>query len=196
MDTFKHLMRRDDEEYEEGELTPTMAGLLMALLCLVLLGLACIGALLVLRRMRQRRMAGSGLPTYETSPSMTHLNAGSDVGSRRGHRRTLTITSTPYSAPTVSYHDQEKAEFLNEKGGPGSPVPEIHITFPEEHGDKRGSRVVVVKITDNGNVGLEPYQEKDQLPRYEKEEGKRDEWRSLDLEKMGGLREKDEKRWG
>ena len=123
---------------------------------------------------------------------MTHLNAPA----KRGHRRTLTITSTPYAPPHITCQDSEKAAFLGgENREPGSPVPEIHITFPEEQGEKRGSRVVVVSVTDSGNVGLEPYVDKDeQLPKYEQREG---EWRSLDLERLGGLKEKEsEKRWG
>ena len=79
---------------------------------------------------------------------------------------------------------------------PASPVPEIRITFPEEEEDSSGKRksgrVVVVRISDNGGVGLEPYQEC--LPPYQS--GESDRFQSLDLERMGGLREKEhEKQW-
>ena len=70
--------------------------------------------------------------------------------------------------------------------------PEIRIQFPEEenHDTKRQSigRVVVVRISDKGGIGLEPYQE--QLPAYQKEDG--DRFQSLDLDRIGGLKEKEQ----
>lgn len=72
---------------------------------------------------------------------------------------------------------------------PTSPVPEIRITFPEEEDDggkRKSGRVVVVRISETGGVGLEPYND-DQLPPYQKsDDGK---FQSLDLERMGGLKE-------
>ena len=79
--------------------------------------------------------------------------------------------------------------------GASSPVsiPEIRITFPEEEdesGKRKSGRVVVVQVSDMGSVGLEPLrQEKEEeglLPAYY--EGK--DWKELDLEMMGGLKEK------
>jgi len=75
-------------------------------------------------------------------------------------------------------------------------VPEIRLTFPEEidASGKRQSRVVVVKIGDNGGVGLEPCAEET----LSAQTFFQTEWKSLDLEKMGGLRDRaDEKpqRW-
>ena len=73
---------------------------------------------------------------------------------------------------------------------PASPVPEIRITFPEEEdkAGKRQSRVVVVRISDKGDIGLEPYEE-EPLPVYQQREN--DGFKSLDLERIGGLKEKD-----
>lgn len=73
---------------------------------------------------------------------------------------------------------------------PQSPVPEIRITFPEEvddHGKRQSGRVVVVRVGDNGGVGLEPVSEK--LPPYQYSES--DRFHSLDLDRIGGLKEKD-----
>ena len=67
-------------------------------------------------------------------------------------------------------------------------VPEIRITFPDDDDEKdRRSRVVVVKVTDMGGVGLEPLADMDKqgLPRYEAQEG----FREVDLERCGGLKE-------
>ena len=47
---------------------------------------------------------------------------------------------------------------------------------------------MVVRIGDKGDVGLEPYEE-EQLPAYQQREG--DEFKSLDLERIGGLKEKE-----
>jgi len=77
----------------------------------------------------------------------------------------------------------------NSSSPPDSPVPEIHITFPEEEdeaGKRKSGRVVVVRISEGGGVGLEPYQE--QLPPYQANEA--DRFHSLDIERMGGLKEK------
>lgn len=74
---------------------------------------------------------------------------------------------------------------------PQSPIPEIRITFPEEEdgsGKRKSGRVVVVRISEAGGVGLEPYHDHDdQLPPYQMAGDGRFE--SLDLERMGGLKE-------
>ncbi len=73
---------------------------------------------------------------------------------------------------------------------PSSPLPEIRITFPEEEDDagkRKSGRVVVVRISENGGVGLEPYND-DHLPPYQRSDAER--FHSLDLDRMGGLKEK------
>lgn len=73
--------------------------------------------------------------------------------------------------------------------GPPSPVPEIRITFPEEEdndGKRRSGRVVVVRISETGGVGLEPYHD-EHLPPYVKDDAER--FQSLDLDRIGGLKE-------
>ncbi|KAA8573045.1 hypothetical protein EYC84_003583 [Monilinia fructicola] len=78
---------------------------------------------------------------------------------------------------------------------PRSPddVPEIRITFPDEHdestGHKKSGRVVVVRVGETG-VGLEPLKGQDQLPAYEKETGGT-RFQSIDMDRIGGLKEKE-----
>jgi hypothetical protein len=139
--------------------------LLVVLTILFFVGCLCIGALLVLRRIRNSRQK-------------------SDVEGQgfKSHRRSR-------HPPSISITN-EKAAFLHSDSAPSSPVPEIRITFPEEESTdgKRQSRVVVVHITEKGGVGYEPYEE--QLPAYEEKESGR--FQSLDLERIGGLKEKSE----
>ena len=82
----------------------------------------------------------------------------------------------------------EKLAFLNEDGySMRDSAPAIHLTLPEDHitYGNRQSRVVVVTIGDSGSVGYAPYQEP--LPVYQQKESSR--FHSLDLERIGGLRE-------
>ena len=74
-------------------------------------------------------------------------------------------------------------------GSPVSPVPEIRITFPEEEneaGKSKSGRVVVVRISETGGLGLEPYSD-EHLPAYQQSDAER--FQSLDLDRMGGLKE-------
>jgi len=73
-----------------------------------------------------------------------------------------------------------------------SPVPEIRITFPDEEdkqGRRRSGRVLVVRVGESG-VGLEPLHDEEQLPAYVRESGER--FHSIDIERIGGLKEKSE----
>lgn len=85
----------------------------------------------------------------------------------------------------------EKSAFLEQTSSPPtSPVPEIRITFPEEEdnsGKRKSGRCVVVRISEAGGLGLEPYEET--LPPYQTSDP--DRFQSLDLERMGGLKEKE-----
>jgi len=79
---------------------------------------------------------------------------------------------------------------------PGSPVPEIRITFPDEtdeSGRPKSGRVVVVRISETGGVGLEPlHDHEEQLPAYEKEVKDGQKFQSIDMNSIGGLKEKSE----
>lgn len=177
MPSIHFLVVRDDKK---ESIDPTMITLLVSLLVLVLLGLACIGALLFLRSMRKARKEAE-LPLYEKRQSRTS-----------NHRR-LTITATPFGKKTDSiYVYQEKQQLMADTSSPPpSPVPEIRITFPDEvddSGKRQSGRVVVVRVGDH-SVGLEPLQE--DLPPYQRDAS--DRFDSLDLDRIGGLKEKDDK---
>ncbi|KAF7875134.1 hypothetical protein EAF04_002306 [Stromatinia cepivora] len=160
----------------------SMVNLLAALMILVFIGLLLAGALYVVRKVRRNRaVARQQLPLHNEPP-------------RSNHRR-LTITATPYSGrgSTIHVYD-EKSSMMDSDRAPCSPedVPEIRITFPDEHdestGRKKRGRVVVVRVGETG-VGLEPLKE-DQLPAYEKETGGT-RFQSIDMDRIGGLKEKE-----
>ena len=68
-------------------------------------------------------------------------------------------------------------------------MPEIRITFPEEEdeaGKSKSGRVVVVRISETGGLGLEPCNN-EHLPPYQQSDDER--FQSLDLDRMGGLKE-------
>lgn len=156
-------------------ITPTMYNLLIALVVLFALIAVLVSGLLVLRARRNRNkqrqlQQDEALPTYE--------------GRRSLIRSTLTI-----NAP--AYVEQEKRGLMNEGSPPGSPIPEIRITFPEEvdeGGRRKSGRVVVVRVGEH-TVGMEPVS--DSAPSYEESEKER--YESLDLDRMGGLKEKADK---
>ena len=165
--TFKNLIVRDDNMSIDN---PTTFYLLIILVVLLFIGFLSVAALMLLRLIHRRR-AQQGTECVEKPQP-------------KNHRRSR-------HPPSISITNEKAALFETaDSSGPPSPVPEIHITFPDEegHGNKRQSgRVVVVRISETGGVGLEPYQE--QLPAYQKEDGAR--FQSLDLERIGGLKEKE-----
>ena len=183
MYSLHKLVVRDDS-MSDGVLTPTVVNILMGLLGLIFLGLSLIACLFILRRSRKSKRQ-SELPLYNESTSKTS-----------NHRR-LTITASPYGRRSESvYVYSEKQTLMNSPASsPTSPIPEIRITFPEEEDDagkRKSGRVVVVRIGETG-VGLEPYQE-DDLPPYQN--GEAGKFQSLDLERIGGLKEREQgQRW-
>lgn len=118
---------------------------------------------------------------------------------RRNNRQALPSTSYApwrpgYGQPGPG-HEQvyvydEKMNLVGKSDNTqAGPVPEIRITFPDEEGQRGRNapgRVVVVKISDSGNIGLEPFHS-EQLPPYQRQDSGR--FHSLDLNRMGGLRE-------
>ncbi|KAI9646872.1 hypothetical protein NHQ30_004872 [Ciborinia camelliae] len=161
----------------------SMLNLLTALMVLVFIGLLLSGALYVVRKIRRDRAAArQQLPLHNEA-------------SRSNHRR-LTITATPYGGRGSTIHVyNEKASIIDSDRASLSPedVPEIRITFPDEHdestGRKKSGRVVVVRLGDTG-VGLEPLKNQDQLPAYENETGGA-RFQSIDMDRIGGLKEKE-----
>lgn len=169
METVSKLVARSDDD-NDG-LSPTVVDLIIALLILVLVALSLVGGLLFLRR-RRRNQSEPLLPVHN------------------GQRR-LTITATQGKKQSVFVIDEKRNLLENSSSPPQSPVPEIRLTFPEEEdetGKRKSGRVVVVRISEAGSVGLEPYHE--ELPPYQSPDSGR--FQSLDLERMGGLKEKED----
>lgn len=173
MMNINHLIARDDSKDRHNM---TNVAIVVSILMLVLLGVVLVGALLFLRNMRRARMqAEGGLPIYE----------------KRQSGRRLTITAMPYKGRESVVVYSEKEELMRSPSTPTSPVPEIRITFPDEvdeSGKSQSGRVVVVRVGEH-SVGLEPVQ--DNLPPYQRDTS--DRFDSLDLDRMGGLKEKDDK---
>jgi len=142
---------------------------------LVFVGLLCVGSLYFMRKIRlSRAIARQSLPQYNDVVSSNH--------------RRLTISTPPYGRSSSIYvYDEKSSMRINSSSPPQSPVPEIRITFPDEHdesGRMMSGRVVIVRVGENG-VGLEPLSEEEQLPAYEKQG-----FQSIDMDRIGGLKEK------
>ena len=158
-----------------------MMNLLIALVVLLAVGFLCVGILLLLRSHRNKSKISHVEEPQKLSRSSSRI-------SHRRHGANTTPINTSYAAG-------EKEKMLSEKEDgattPDSPVPEIRITFPDEVDEKDGRKspgqVVKVTISEKGGVGLEPCKE-DQLPNYERNNGRLE---SLDLDRIGGLKEKD-----
>ncbi|EME85280.1 uncharacterized protein MYCFIDRAFT_181642 [Pseudocercospora fijiensis CIRAD86] len=153
-----------------------MISLLIVLLVLLILALLLVAGLLYMRHRRRAQRNNSELPIYDEK-RMSSASAASS-----SHRRVM-------ARPSESiYVYQEKQNLVeNSSAPPSGPLPQIHITFPEEYDDtgKRVSgRVVVVRVGDTG-VGLEPLEN---LPAYQQQD--RRSFESVDLERVGGLVEK------
>lgn len=175
---INRLVARGDTD---NGLSTTHVALIVSMLTLVLLGLVLIGALMFLRSMRrarkQREEEEAQLPIYEK---------------RQSNHNRLTITTMPYKGRESVVVYSEKQELMHgSPNSPTSPVPEIRITFPDEvdeSGKRQSGRVVVVRVGEH-SVGLEPVQE--DLPAYQRDAS--DRFDSLDLDRIGGLKEKDSK---
>lgn len=171
-----NLIKRDAAV--ESTYDSTMYTLLVVLIVLLIVTFVSVFTLLFVRYRRRSRQSQE-LPMYTEKGASLRSN----------HRR-VTVR------PTESiYILQEKQNLLDNSDAPPSPttsVPEIRIHFPEETdstGKRQSGRVVVVHVGEKG-VGLEPCDDK--LPSYSQSE----RFQSLDLERIGGLKEKDiEARW-
>lgn len=180
MPAIQRLVVRDDPSDSSSSMTPTMMNLLIALVVLLIVAIILIAGLLVLRSHRKSR--------NQKYPTQHPLHPANHPKSTK-HRR-LTITATPYRRRSDLYIYNEKQTLIDAAASPPqSPIPEIRITFPEEEdagGKRQSGRVVVVRISEQGGVGLEPYNE-EYLPPYQSHDSGRFE--SLDLDRIGGLKE-------
>jgi len=184
MAVIQRLVVRDDWA-STTNITPMMMNLLIALVALLSFGPALVAGLLILRNRRKARQVQelTDLPFHDHHPTSKFLS----------HRR-LAVTASPYGRNSHAINIYNEKEIMVEEtsrpSSPTSPLPEIRITFPEEEdevGKLKSGRVVVVRISENGGVGLEPYND-DHLPPYQKSDSER--FQSLDLDRMGGLKEK------
>lgn len=179
MPVLHRLVARLDSSPSKS-LTPTMINLLITLVIIVLVGILLIAVLFFLRSQRNRKQQQHSQQSLQ-----------SDSNPKISSHRRLTITASPYGCRSESvYVYNEKQGLISEMSTPPqSPIPEIHITFPEEQdetGKRKSGRVVVVHIGETGGVGLEPYHN-DHLPPYQSSESEK--FDSLDLERIGGLKE-------
>lgn len=164
-----------------------MISLLITLVVIVIVGVLLVAALFFLRSQRNRRQPQQQQQQQQHSQHPLHR----DSNSKTSNHRRLTITASPYGRRSDSvYIYNEKQGLVNEASSPPqSPIPEIRITFPEEQdemGKRKSGRVVVVRISETGGVGLEPYHD-DHLPPYQRSDSEKFE--SLDLDRIGGLKE-------
>jgi len=178
---FNNLFRRDSfSDNDHNSYGPSMGGLPFVFLTLVIVGSLLSLALLLLRRRRlARQNQTSSLPIYNS-------------GARHSHHRSVSVTNLPTVGPnsSVFVYDEKMNLIANSSSPPSSAVPEIRVTFPDEgeEGKSQRGRVVVVHVTDTGSVGMSPLGQ-EPAPPYQRQDEER--WQSLDLERMGGLREKD-----
>lgn len=174
MDSFNHLNRRADEY--DGYYGPSVGPVLTVFVALILAGSLLSLGLICLRR-RRNAQRHTVLPQYRAHT----------------HHRSASVTNLPNLArnETVFVYDEKMNLIANSANPPPSAIPQIRVTFPDddEHsGQARPGRVVVVHVTDTGSVGMSPLSQ-GPAPPYQQTDAER--FQSLDLERMGGLREKD-----
>lgn len=180
MDSFSRLITRGTEQPSDNS---SVINLLIALLVIVFVGLIAFALLVLLRRMRrQKQMMNETLPQYQ------------DVKRTGNHRRLTIQTGNGKNgrSSVIVVNSGGQPMLANPHSPPHSPdnVPEIHITFPDEQdeqGRPKSGRVVVVRVGET-TVGLEPLHD-EQLPAYEKES--KTQFYSIDMDKIGGLKEKE-----
>ncbi|KAL2107251.1 hypothetical protein VUR80DRAFT_5515 [Thermomyces stellatus] len=167
--------RNDDEGFDRDTIN-----VLIIVLSLVVLGLSLASVLLYIRRVRQqRRMTPTGAPPAYKDVRPSHLT----IETTDKHGRSSMVVIGKDGEPMLS----------NPRSPPHSPdnVPEIRITFPDEMDDtgkKQDGRVVLVRMGET-SIGLEPVDD-EPLPAYEKEN--KSQFYSIDMEKIGGLKEKED----
>ncbi|OAR02015.1 hypothetical protein LLEC1_03424 [Akanthomyces lecanii] len=179
LEPLRRLVSRSSSE--DG--SDKMINALIAILVLAFVSIILISTLYFFRRSRRmQKLRNESLPTYNEASKEPMLQ----------HSLTIETKHNGRSSVVVIGRDGQPM-LQNPNSPPDSPdnVPEIHITFPDEHdddGQRKSGRVLIVRVGDNAAVGLEPVRE-EQLPAYEKEA--KGQFQSIDMDKIGGLREKD-----
>ncbi|KAH6998772.1 hypothetical protein BGZ61DRAFT_471380 [Ilyonectria robusta] len=184
-----HHLRARATDMPADDSSDSMINLMLVVLGIAFVALILISILFFLRRSRRMQLMreqaqgekDDGLPPYYDNK-------------RYNNPRGLTIETTHNGRSSVFIVDRNGRPMLtNPNSPPHSPdnVPEIHITFPDEQDDQgrpKSGRVLVVRVGDNSAVGLEPMND-EQLPAYEKEA--KGQFYSIDMNQIGGLKEKD-----
>ncbi|KAI8962440.1 hypothetical protein F5Y11DRAFT_190382 [Daldinia sp. FL1419] len=184
MSTFSKFIARGNavlsrRDLEMGGEPDKVIDLMIALLGVAFFSLVLVAFLFMMRRAkRERQLRNETLPQYN------------DIKHDDGTTRHLTIQTADGRSSILVLNGRP---MLNDPNSPPySPnnIPEIHITFPDEQdeqGHNKGGRVVVVRVGET-TVGLEPVNE-EQLPAYSKENSAG--FYSIDMDQIGGLKEKD-----
>jgi len=186
MPALKYLFARsnvvniEDADHDNNDSSNSDAIRMMAgVLSLFIVGLILATTLLYFRRVKQqKKMMELGKP-----PAYSDLHpSGLTIQTTDKHGRSSVFVISKDGQPMLS----------NPLSPPHSPdnVPQIRITFPDEQdesGRTKSGRVVVVRMGET-SVGLEPVRE-EQLPVYEKENNS--QFYSIDMDRIGGLKEKD-----
>lgn len=176
----RNVIDAEDLEVDQDDHRNTL-NMLIGILSLVFLGLVLATCLVYIRRVRQQRrmLRNAGiLPTYA---SASHQAGGFTIETTDKHGRSSCLVIGRDGQPMLA----------NPRSPPNAldNVPEIRITFPDEQdstGRTKNGRVVVVRMGD-ATVGLEPVKA-EQLPAYEKENNS--QFYSIDMDQIGGLKEK------
>ncbi|OTA66797.1 hypothetical protein K449DRAFT_391272 [Hypoxylon sp. EC38] len=183
MSTFSNLIARGNDILSRRDLSlsgesDTVVDLMIAFLGVAFFALVMVALLIMLRRAkREKQLQKETLPQYN---DIKH-----DDNTRR-----LTIQTADGRSSILVVNGRPMLADPNAPPYSPTNIPEIHITFPDEqdeNGRNKSGRVVVVRVGET-SVGLEPVKE-EQLPAYEKESSTG--FYSIDMDQIGGLKEKD-----
>ncbi|CAK7198867.1 hypothetical protein SEUCBS139899_001534 [Sporothrix eucalyptigena] len=189
MSSFKQFFSRSMAARSDGDDSGnehTITAMII-LLAIVFSGLLLTSTLVMLRRIKRRQqLLAMGLPQYNTKNGANATNP---------HGLTIQTTNANGRQSTLVFGRDGQPMLANPQSPPYSPdnVPEIRITFPDEHdemGRRKSGRVVVVRVGEHNAVGMEPLSEQEeQLPAYEKDS--KSQFYSIDMDQIGGLKEKE-----
>lgn len=180
MTFLKRLLTRDpSDSYDNGQpFGADMSSLGYLFFSLVLVASALALALFCLRRKRLARLRQH----QPLLPSYNHTS----------HHRSHSMTNIPIMGrnDSVFVYDEKMNLIANSSSPPSGTVPEIRLTFPEddERPGQSTGRVVVVHVTETGSVGMAPLRQ-EPLPPYQRSDA--DRFQSIELDRIGGLREKE-----